>query len=301
MPIRLHLTYTVHPLFVFFAYLFASYTVAALLCPLFAAAIPADRFIGRGGMILAIIGFWPFLKILGLAERNALGYGVNRAVFGRAFIFGWLIGIAILSILAFMLLTLGIRLPTPGVGLDRLAGAMIEGFIGGCAVAWVEETFFRGGLFAALRRNGNENAAVIGSSLLYAALHFFKPQPIPSGLPITLQTGFGSLIGAFPALMQPRNLNAFIALLMVGVFLALIRERSGHLGWGMGIHAGWVLVIKLCHTYSDINYHSPWVGWVSDYDGMTGWLAAVWIGLLALCVAKWPRVQDQSSRVAKSL
>jgi len=285
------------PMLQFFAYLLGAYTLAALLyVPLagaLAASIPIDSFIGRAGMILALLGFWPFLKGLGLANRATLGYGMTWGAFRRALSLGLLLGIGILLCLAVTLLLLGVRVPTPGVGLDRLPRVIAEGLLAGLAVALVEETFFRGGLFAALRsRGGSAARAIAGSSLLYAALHFFVPQPLSADPPITVAAALGSLVGAFPAVLQFQHLDAFAALLLVGVLLALIRERTGHLTWGMGLHAGWVLVIKVSHTYSDVDYSAPWVGLVGRYDGMTGWLAAAWIGALAALVAAWPRQSE---------
>jgi len=285
------------PILQFFAYLFGAYALAALLyVPLaetLAASVPIDAFIGRVGMILGLLGFWPFLKSLGLADRATLGYGMTGKAFRRALALGLLLGIGILLCLTMALLPLGVRVPTPGVGLGRLPQVIAEGLLAGLAVALVEETFFRGGLFAALRRHGGSaTRAIIGSSLLYAVLHFFEPQPIPAGLPITITAAFSSLVGAFPAVFQLQHLDSFIALLLVGILLALVRERTGGLAWGMGLHAGWVLVIKVVHTYSDVDYGAPWAGLVGRYDGVIGWLAAAWIGALVVLIAAWPqRVQ----------
>lgn len=122
-------------------------------------------------------------------------------------------------------------------------------------------------------------------------LHLLRPQPLPPDLPVTVIIAFRSLSGAIPALLQPQNLGDGVSLMLIGVFLALIRERTGHLGWGIGLHAGWVLVIKLDHIYTHIAYSSPWLGLIGPYNGITGWLAAIWIGSLVLVVAYWPRSQ----------
>lgn len=281
----------------FFAYLLGAYVLAAFLYAPFAgflaATIPPDQFIGRGGMILAILGFWPFLKRLGLADATALGYGIPKAAFYRTLVWGLFWGIGILLCLALALLLLKVRVPTPSIGLEDLPRVATHGLLMGLAVALVEETFFRGALFAALRRHGGSaSRAIAGSSLLYAVLHFFKPQPLPADAPLTITTVFGSLTSAFPALFQAQHLDALITLLLVGVLLALIRTRTGHLAWGLGLHAGWVLVIKVSHSYSDVDYAAPWVGLVASYDGMIGWLASAWIGLLIIIIAAWPHASE---------
>jgi hypothetical protein len=73
---------------------------------------------------------------------------------------------------------------------------------------------------------------------------------------------------------------------MAGLLLALVRERAGHIGWCIGLHAGWVLVIQASRRLTDVNDDSPLSFLVGDYDGIIGWLAALWIGLLMALY--WP-------------
>ncbi len=137
-------------------------------------------------------------------------------------------------------------------------------------------------------------AALVLPSLVFSALHFLKPQPFPPGMPIELGGCMASLGGGFVHLFHPGHLDSLAALFMVGLFLALVRQRSGNLAWCIGLHAGWVLVIKLTHAYSQVNPKSDYAYLAGDYDGMIGWLAAGWLGLLNLAFWYWP-VRDPAT------
>jgi membrane protease YdiL (CAAX protease family) len=278
----------------FFAYILVAYALAALLCwPLgetaAAAGIPPHKIVSRGGLILALLGFWPFLKALRLADRHPLGYGLGPRLFWTRLTQGFGGGVVILVCLTLALLALQVRTITgePDRGLLSTLG---QGLLGGLAVGFIEETFFRGALFAAIRRRGGSVAsALILPSLLYAALHFFTPREIP--LTLTGDPGIcvSSLAWAFVDLFQLQHLDSFVALTLVGLFLALVRHRTGHIAWCIGLHAGWVLVIRLTRSYTDEDPMAALGFLVGDYDGVIGWLAAGWIGALTLLLWLWPK------------
>ncbi len=284
----------------FFLFLFGAYTLAALLCVPFgeyvteAAGVPIHKFIGRGGLLLALLGFWPLLKALRLADRHNLGYGLPGAEFRLALVKSFAAGVLILACLALTLLALGIRVVPSGGEPPLLLKVLAQGLVGGLAVGFIEETFFRGAMFSAIRRRGGHAVTAIAlPALLYATLHFLKPQPFPADAEVTLVTTLTSLANAFPALLQMKNLDSFAALLLVGIFLGVVRHRSGHIAWCIGLHAGWVLVIRLTHKYTDLEPGAPLNYLVGTYDGVVGWLAAGWIGLLALGIALWPKSRPE--------
>ncbi len=78
------------------------------------------------------------------------------------------------------------------------------------------------------------------------------------------------------------------ALTLAGVFLALVRERTGHIGWCIGLHAGWVFVIQVTRYLTVGNDASPYAFLTGGYDGVIGWLAVGWIGALAVGYWGWP-------------
>lgn len=266
----------------FFIYIIICYTLAALLMASLPPLIIPIQIAYRGGIIFAVLGLLPFLALQGLANKLALGYDIKFTKFIYTVILGLSIGITILASLITILISLQIRCVTSNVNTTHLSSVIVKGLLTGITVSVIEETFFRGALFTAIRRhNHNAASAIIWSSILYAILHFFQLPDISTNK-IEIANIVYSVIKAIYAIFQIHNLDALIALLSAGIFLALIREHAKHLGWNIGIHAGWILIIKISHIYTDVNVNSTWINLVSNYDGITGWLAAIWLGILAL-------------------
>jgi membrane protease YdiL (CAAX protease family) len=233
--------------------------------------------------MLMLLGIWPFLHLLGLDHRAALGYGAPRAFFLRSVARGWLAGVAILVVLVIAQLALELRLPDPGNAWGaELARKAAQAMAAGLLIGLIEETFFRGALFAAIRRRGGVAAAVFWSALLYSAVHFLKPGALPPGQEMDWPAAGRMVLEVFTDAADWRNLDSFVALVLVGVFLGLVRERTGHVGWCIGLHAGWVFVIQVARHLTDGNPAAPHAWLTGDYDGVIGWLAAAWLAVLSL-------------------
>ncbi len=270
---------------IFFLYLVVCLALAAALSvPLMQTGwldYPPERVLGRLAQVLALLGVWPFLKAMGLADRRALGYGVSRSRFLAGLILGWVLGVLILLALALALFELQIRVPDPGsLSWSFVAQKVLQALIGGLLIGVLEETFFRGALFGAIRRRDGVLPALVWSALLYAVLHVMKPGALPPGTSFDVSGVQAMVAAVFLDVFQWRNLDTLAALFAVGMFLGLVRERTGHIGWCIGLHAGWVLVIQATRAVTDGNPDSPLAFLVGDYDGTIGWLAMVWIGFL---------------------
>jgi len=273
---------------IFFLYLFACLVLGALLTyPLMQTgwiAHDPHRVMGRLAQVFILLGLWPFLKAMRLNDRTALGYGVSRTWFLGALWRGWLLGVAILLVLILNLLLLEIRAPHRAEEdwLPALLEKSVQVLIGGLLTSLLEETFFRGALYSAVRRRGGAGSAILWSSFLFALLHFMKPHALPAGVAFDWSGTWQLFIHVFIDAFQWRHLDSMAALLLAGVLLALVRERTGHIGWCMGLHAGWIFVIQSTRHLTDSNPASPNAWLVGGYDGVIGWLAAAWIGLLTL-------------------
>lgn len=276
----------------FFLYLFACLLLAALLTwPLMQTGwLDHDprRVMSRLAQVFMVIGLWPMLKAMGVANWRTLGYGRARPEFLRALGLGWLIGVVILSALALALVALEVRVPQlkpVGVVASKAASALI----GGLLVALLEETFFRGALYAAVSRRSGAGSAILWTALLYALVHFMKPHSLPDGTAYDWAGNWAIFLSTFTSPWQGKNLDSFVALLLVGVFLGLVRRRSGHIGWCIGLHAGWIFVIQVTRRVTDGDDGATLAYLTGSYDGVIGWLAAGWIGILALGLAWLPR------------
>jgi len=287
---------------IFFLYLFACLVLSALLTyPLMQAgwiAHDPHRVMGRLAQVFILLSLWPFLKAMHLNNRVALGYGASRPRFLNALWQGWLLGVAPLLVLTLTLLLLEIRLPASAVD-DRLIGLLemsIRALIGGLLVALLEETFFRGAFYSVIRRSSGAGSAIFWSSFLFMLVHFMKPHTLPEGVAFDWPGTWQMFVQVFADAFQWRHLDSMAALFLAGVLLALVRERSGHIGWCMGLHAGWVFVIQVTRRLTDGNSASPNAWLAGDYDGVIGWLAAGWIGLLALGLRLFTRNTERERR-----
>jgi len=275
------------------AYLLLALCLAAGLLPLLHAGLStfgevrADRLFYRSAMLFALLGLAPLLRWLALRDRAAWGYGLPRAQFLRRLGQGWLAGVAILTGLLALEWLAGIRTPLDPLPGSKLAQVLLTGLVGGLLVGLIEETFFRGVMHGALRRRLSFAATTALSAGLYASLHFTRPPRLTADAPVHWDTGWQLLAGMGAAFQQPLALlDSWVALFAVGAFLSLVRERNGNIALAVGLHAGWVVVIKTGKYLTGLHPDAPLAFLVGSYDGVIGWLAAAWIALLAWLYAR---------------
>ncbi len=271
---------------IFFGYLFSALLLAAALTyPLMETGwvdYEPQRVMGRLAQLLILLGLWPFLWLIGITNRQALGLAPPKAELLRAIRGGWLIGIAMLGALVLIELYLGIRIPdSDGPALLGLLEKAAAALIGGLLIGLLEELFFRGALYSAIRRRAGIGAAAVDSATLYAVVHFLKPHALPHGVVFDWAGAWSMFLHVFVSLFQWQHLDSLVALFSAGVFLALVRERTGHIGWCIGLHAGWVFVIQLTRRVTDGDETASLSFLAGQYDGVIGWLGVFWIALLA--------------------
>ena len=244
--------------------------------------VPVHKQVPRIAKIIALPGFFLLIAWLGLYTRKALGFGQPRPTFLHQILIGWLYGILILIILSTLLISLGIRTldPIDNDFLFTLTKTLLSGLIGGLLIGLIEETFFRGAMYQAIRRQGRAFSAITFTSLLYAAVHFIDPIKLTE--PVDWFSGLQILSGSFWQLGDSTTFDSFIALFAVGAFLGLVREHTSNIAYCIGLHAGWVLIIKCTKKFTSNNHSSEWAFLTGTYDGITGYLAAMWLALLML-------------------
>lgn len=113
----------------------------------------------------------------------------------------------------------------------------------------VEEFVFRGLLLGLWLRVARPWAACVGSSLVFAVMHFLSPAPgYVIADPTSPMAGFELLGAMLLHYADPRFFVAdFLTLVGIGLVLAGARVRTGSLGLSMGLHCGWVAAFKLYH------------------------------------------------------
>jgi uncharacterized protein len=233
---------------------------------------------------------WQLLMLGGLAvvvvrlrltTRADWGYGAPRPVFLRQSLIGFALGIGSMLPVSALLIATGIRPLLADLSPARVAVLTLAGVGSGLAVGVVEETFYRGLMQGSavkeLRARGRAALpAILAVALIYAALHFPARETIPSQL-VNAASGFKMLtaVGAkfrdFPSIA-----DAFLALTAVGFLLGLVRDFTGSIAAGIGLHAGWVAIMRLTIGATRVNPDSPYRALVSASDGYTGWLVLGW-------------------------
>jgi membrane protease YdiL (CAAX protease family) len=147
-------------------------------------------------------------------------------------------------------------------------------------IAVVEESVFRGILLAGLKKNMPVFAAVLISSTYFAALHFLDSKSEISQQDFNILSGFILLGEAFTNVLNPKNASAFLSLLLVGAFLAVLRTQvKESLGLCIGCHAGWVWQIKMSGSLFNADINSEYLYLVSSYNYVVGPLVTGWLSL----------------------
>ena len=239
------------------------------------------RVASRLAMLVLLVGFVLVARRLKVADRASLGFNLPARRFmvetGKAMLLGALL---MLPILATMVL-LDMRELKPGVG-PGVAGwvkLILAGAASGLVVALIEETFLRGAMQTAITRESGVSAAILLTSLVYAATHFIGRYRVAAA-DVHPGSGLDMLEGALSAFAHPLGIaDAFLCLAAVGIILGLVRHLTGNVAACIGLHAGWVAVIAVVRETSQrTSGPSAWL--MSDYDGFIGWMVLAWTGVI---------------------
>lgn len=279
-------------LLAFIAYLLGSLVLSALLLPLLYPGIDAlfgdeaepSGALYRIAMLFMLLGFPWFLKWLRLFGWRETGFTLPARPAWIAVFKGLGLGAAMLAVLALALVLAGVRV-YDHVGLPplgELVEVLLAGLIGGLLVGLIEEVFFRGMMHTGMRRTLAFWPTALLTGAFYAAVHFIRPAELPAGAALDLPASLSMLLQGLAGLFEVAAIHdSFVALLVAGVLLSMVRERTGSICWVIGIHAGWVLVIKLTKMLTDADGANGLSILVGHYDKVTGWLAAIWLALVA--------------------
>lgn len=223
--------------------------LGCLLAPWIYQLIPAlqgerfERVASRTVQVMALLLIWPCMRWAGATPEIARGlaWSGERA---RRFRDGFLTGVLSIALTYAFGLALGAYKPetehyTAGLPLVLLGFLSTAFFVG-----WLEEIFFRVFFQGSLRTRWPLWAGVLLVSIVFAALHFFRPRLEP---PITdpgWLSGFALLPHLFARFQAERDMWFAITLFLMSLALALYYEREGHLYHVAGLHMGWVFMLQ---------------------------------------------------------
>jgi len=244
------------------------------------------RVAGRIAMLVLVIELYWLCRRLGLRTRGACGYGLPRRRFlGQSLLWG-MAGMASASLGAAFLLGTGLRVANPDFvpSAASLSKLLLIGISSGIAVALLEETVMRGVMHTAIQRESGPWAAALLTAPLFAALHFFAKARIPPDQ-LGWSSGFTLLARSFAPLAHfSLVFDAFLSWLAVGLILSYTRVLTGNIAVAIGLHAGWVVVLRMLQEGTLRGTTPAYGAWVGKFDGLLGLWLLPWAAVLGLAL-----------------
>ena len=150
---------------------------------------------------------------------------------------------------------------------SSFARIFLVGVGSGISVALIEETVFRGVMHTAIERESGPWAAALLTAPLFAVLHFFAKVRIPRRGHRLGQRLRSYCCCSFAPLGHPALvLDSFLSWLAVGLILSLTRVLTGNIAVAIGLHAGWVVVLRMLqesHRQRQLRRPTP-PGWAAS-------------------------------------
>jgi len=240
-----------------------------------------SRIISRVTQVLLILSIYPVMRYLSISAKN-IGF-VAYKPFLKQMAGGVILGIV--TLLPVLLLSYALDIIVIDENrvwtFEKIAISLLVTFLLALLISLLEEPMFRGILISAYLKRLGISATILLSSFYYALLHFIKTKTVVPVEQVKVSDSFRLLIEAFQNILNPEHLGAFWALLMVGIFLAVMRTHMQlSLAWCIGCHTAWVWQIKMAHKITDVNYSSDLLYLISPYDGVIGPMVAIWLTLV---------------------
>lgn len=283
-----------------FAYLLICACAASLLAyPLHfitADVLSFHTLVIRGASLILALGLFPLGRWLGTGKSD-LGLAIGRSRFLRQLARGFGFGALMMGIHAILLLSLDVRvLPESGIDPTRVVSLALKGLLIGLAVASIEEPVFRGFLFGSLSTKTTRTGAVLISAFYFAALHFLTTDIRPAPDEVRWDTGLIMVLDALRHAVH-MQFDSFLALFSAGVFLACVRllAPASSLGYCIGLHAGWVFIIKTAKPLTNRATEASFPELVSKFDGIIGYLSTAWISVLIFLLIAGIRMKTREA------
>jgi membrane protease YdiL (CAAX protease family) len=245
------------------------------------------RVASRIAMLLLALELVCLCRHLNLTTKRALGYGLPWRRFLKVSLLWGAIGAATAGIGAAFLLLTNLRVVdadfTPS--LVNFLRIFAVGLSSGLAVALLEETVMRGAMHTAIERESGSWTAALLTAPLFAVVHFFAKVRIPAE-ELGWGSGFDLLVRSFEPLGHPALVfDSFLSWLLVGLILSLTRVLTGNIAVAIGLHAGWVLVLRMLQQATGSGNAPAYAMWVGRFDGLLGYWLLPWG--IAIAAALW--------------
>jgi uncharacterized protein len=245
------------------------------------------RVAGRIAMLVLIAGLVWLCRHLNLTQKRDFGYDLPWRRFVKVSLLWGALGMATACVGAAFLLATGLRIQDPEfiASTSSFAHILLVGVGSGISVALLEETVFRGAMHTAIERESGPWTAALLTAPLFAVLHFFAKVRIPAA-DLGWGSGFDLLRLSFAPLGHPALVfDSFLSWLTVGLILSLTRALTGSIAVAIGLHAGWVVVLRMLQQATTSGTSPAYSAWVGRFDGLLGYWLLPWG--IAIAAALW--------------
>ncbi|HEX3397510.1 MAG TPA: CPBP family intramembrane glutamic endopeptidase [Steroidobacteraceae bacterium] len=249
------------------------------------------RVASRVAMLVLIAELVWVCRRLNLTVKSDFGYGLPWRRFLKVSLVWGAVGMATAGVGAGFLLASHLRVGTLAFSAPNFAHIFLIGLGSGVAVALLEETVIRGAMHTSIERESGPWTAALLTAPLFAVLHFFAkvriaPEEVGWG------SGFDLLARSFSPLAQPVLVfDSFLSWLIVGLILSLTRALTGNIAVAIGLHAGWVVVLRMLQEATTSGAAPGYAFWVGKFDGLLGYWLVPWGVCIALALwftrAEW--------------
>ncbi len=203
------------------------------------------RILSRILMVLTLIYLIGFRKTL-FSGSDTSGLLKVSSLSARLFVAGFMLGIATLLIQVGCAVFFGARtLFFYKFTWAKFVAKSVKAFFSASLIGLIEEFVFRGILFGYFKRHLPLIMAFLLSSLIYSAAHFFQPKDMIPIDETSLLSGFVIFAHIIKPVLSPEVIMRSIGLVLVGLCLASGYYFTRSLYFSIGLHAGWVFVIKV--------------------------------------------------------
>ena len=242
--------------------------------------ITLSKSIKYGAIILCIFFIVPAMKTRKLYDRRLIGYVEPKIQFFYNILKGFLLSIIFMIPLLILFVSFDIRDINFSVFIfDKLfIYTIIYTLFISLLISFIEESFFRGMMIQKSNNFLSTCIIIILSSLIYSLFHFLKI-PLIIDENIFWYTGLIEFINVITNLHNIISFDAACTLVLFGILLGIIRVKYNTISYCMGLHTGFVFIIKTFKQNSSVNYESVYSNnyMISSYDRFTGELASIWI------------------------
>ncbi|MDP9083546.1 MAG: CPBP family intramembrane metalloprotease [Pseudomonadota bacterium] len=280
-----------------FAWFIASILLAGLLGAALAypayeltlsfAAWAFHRVASRIAMLVLLLLLTWLCRHLHIRSKEDFGYGLPWRKFICQSLLWGVIGMVTAAFGAAFLLRTGLRVIDAQFSLSAasLAHILLVGIGSGIGVALLEETLMRGAMHTAIERESGPWTAALLTAPLFALLHFFAKAHIPAD-EVRWSSGFHLLLLSFAPLGNPSLVfDAFLSWLLIGLILSMTRVLTGNIAVAIGLHAGWVVVLRMLQQSTGPGASPAYAGWIGQFDGLLGYWLLPWG--TAIAVIMW--------------